>query len=289
MPRGDPINGRVEIMIQGRFHVMLAAMLLAGGAALRADDPAPPTPREHAVPASNQAVSLDLLENPHREQVKGASASPLPSPESPAHDAGDEMDQELSSNSEKKQSSLLSAGGKEIRRRPQRLTERPQQDQATPWYRTGLGALAIVLVIMAGGYWVVRRWVPSTRSAGSNALRVVARTSVTSKHHLALIQLGRRFVLVSVSGDRMSRVCEVTEAQEVAEVAAQTGAVLQGRLNEFDNLLAQEAADYLEDHDAGEVEERTRASRTRSQRPVRPQTHRPVADLLARLRALQSK
>lgn len=152
----------------------------------------------------------------------------------------------------------------------------------TPWYRTGIGALAIVLVLVGGATWVVRRWLPTARAGESAVLRVVARTSLSPKHNLALVRLGHRFLLVGVSGDRVNTLCDVNDPDEVAELAARTGTLAKLGAGDFDGQLLREVADY----GGATASEAVEAESTRGKR-IRPR--KPLNDLLRKLRALQSK
>lgn len=163
-----------------------------------------------------------------------------------------------------------------------RESARSSGDRNTPWYRTGIGALAIVLVLVAGATWVVRRWLPAARAGESTVLRVVARTSLSPKHNLALVRLGRRFLLIGVSGDRVNTLCEVNDPDEVAELAARTGTLAKLGAGDFDGQLLREVADYGGTAGSGAMErESTRGT------SIRPRE--PLNDLLRKLRALQSK
>ncbi|MHC4696895.1 MAG: FliO/MopB family protein [Planctomycetota bacterium] len=165
------------------------------------------------------------------------------------------------------------------------------KSESTPWHKTGLGALAIVLGVVGGLYYLVRRWVPSIRAADNGVVRVIGRTSLTPKHHVALIQLGRRYLAVGMSGDRMATLCEVHDPEEAAELGVRAG-VTQGaglsprgvarKTAGFDDLLFHETAEYHElpeEADEAPVPSAGRASTSR----------RPVRDLLQRLQALRSK
>jgi flagellar biogenesis protein FliO len=123
---------------------------------------------------------------------------------------------------------------------------------------------------------------PSARAADSGVLRVVGRAALSSKQSVALIQLGRRFVMVGISGDRLNRLCEVGDPDEVAELAARTGAMPASRAGAFDDLLLREAADFGEHHEGDP--EGARSIRTNVGR-----TPKRLSGLLQRLRALQAK
>lgn len=154
---------------------------------------------------------------------------------------------------------------------------------AVPWYRSGLGSLGIVLAIIAIVLWCVRRWMPTLRSGGRcPAMSVVGRVGLSPKHTVALISLGRRFVLVGLSGDRMAPICEITDPEEVSELTLRIGTSMSDG-KEFDVLLASEANAY--ENVAEGAEEPATRTRTRSG----PSGRKPVSALLARLRTLRLK
>ena len=289
--RGNRIvmDARVKTKTRRCRCVLLMALIVMGAADTQADDPAQSESPTEGATTSNQAVSIEVSKDGESAPLDRASPPSESSGERRADKASPESERKRSLNSARDVSSSSRAGPRALRRSSSSVSSRRSTDRETPWYSSGVGALAIVLVVVAGGYWLVRRYLPSVRTTGSNALRVVARTSVTPKHHLALVQLGRRFVLVGVSGDRLQTLSEVTETQEVAEVAAQTGATLAGRPNGFDDLLAKESDDYHEDPDADDVEDLALSSQTPAQGVGSARAGKPVADLLDRLRALQSK
>ena len=150
-----------------------------------------------------------------------------------------------------------------------------------PWYRTGLGSLGVVLAILAGLYFVVRRWVPSVRATEPGILRVVGRTPITPKHHVALVQLGSRFIAVGVSPDGMNTLCEVNDPAEVAELAARVASPPGRRGADFNALLAREHAEYSAGIDD--------AMEPTTPVPERANGHgRPLKALLHRLNRLRS-
>lgn len=112
----------------------------------------------------------------------------------------------------------------------------------TPWYRTGIGALGIVLALMGVVYFGLKRWAPSMRLHDGGLVRIVSRTVVGPRQSVVLLCVGRRMVLVGVSPDRMDCVCEIADAEEVAALASQA-AVSEGR-GPFSSWLDREAAQY---------------------------------------------
>jgi len=134
---------------------------------------------------------------------------------------------------------------------PRRLTgvagkQTQNQSASVPWYRSGIGALSIVLCLMLGIYFLARKWMPSIRVADSRAINVVARSAITPKHQAALIQVGRRFVLVGISGEQMSTLCEVTNPEEVADLTTRVGLTQSPHATGFENVLSRETEGYIE-------------------------------------------
>lgn len=151
-----------------------------------------------------------------------------------------------------------SSGVRLVRRRGDARSgdeESPRQTLSVPWYRSSLVSLAIVLSLVAGVYWLARRLVPSFRATDSAVLRVVARSAVSPKHNVALLRVGRRFVLVGLSGERIATLAEITDGDEVAELVAKVGDGLVPAAKGFDKLIAREADAFDVDLGEGVTEE----------------------------------
>ncbi len=126
---------------------------------------------------------------------------------------------------------------------------------AVPWYRSGLVSLAVVLGVVAGVYWLTRKFVPAFRASDSSIVRVVARSALSPKHNVALLRIGRRFVLVGVSGDRMNTLSEITDAEEVAELVAKVGGGSGSTAGAFEKMMTREADAFDVDFDGGAADE----------------------------------
>lgn len=152
-----------------------------------------------------------------------------------------------------------------------------------PWYRTGLGALAIVLALVGVVFVLARRWIPTMRMADNAALQVIARTGVTPRHSVVLIRLGQRLVLVGVAGDRIQRLGEVTDPAEVAEITAcSVGGG--GSAGVFDKMLLQESSAFGA---GGEPDSPTPEVASAMERRERRRVP-GLANLKSRLKALRS-
>lgn len=122
--------------------------------------------------------------------------------------------------------------------------DRAVKNRATPWYQSGIGALSIVLGVVGVLVWAVRRWVPAARSGGSSAIRVSGRVNLTPKHSITLVHVGRRYLLIGLSGDRMTTLSEISDPNEVADLAALVNESGTRPPDGFDELLMSEATDF---------------------------------------------
>ncbi|NLX55961.1 MAG: hypothetical protein GXY58_12690 [Planctomycetaceae bacterium] len=84
-----------------------------------------------------------------------------------------------------------------------------------------LSSLAIVLGLFFFVVWLSRRAFPrATASLSSDVIEVLGRTPLASRHHLQLIRLGRRLLLVSVTADHAETLTEITDVDEVNHVTS---------------------------------------------------------------------
>ena len=157
----------------------------------------------------------------------------------------------------------------------------PFDATSTPWYRSGLVALMIVLGIVWLAYWAVRRWMPTARVGESNVLRIVARTTLAPKQHLALIRVGRQFVLIGVSPDRVDRLCVIDDAAGVSELALRTDGDSAVKASKFDEELVREVGEYGRGAVLESTESHPRGAAVSDRRPS-------LTALVNRLRTLQA-
>ena len=95
-----------------------------------------------------------------------------------------------------------------------------------PWEQWGrtLGALAVVVALILVARIALKRFSPVSGPRRREALDVLARTSVSSRHQLLLVRVGRRVVLVGQGPSSLTTLSEVTDTQEVAALIEAVGA-----------------------------------------------------------------
>lgn len=237
--------------------------------------------------ASNQGVALsESLDGAEPDssndapEVPGVTGAVPPENEAVA---GDGVDHHLETRDGREPETVQSAARRTIRRRSPASTVRPLvAPRSVPWYRSGFGALFIVLLVLAVALWAVRRWVPAARSADRGQLEILGRVSLTPKHQVVIVKVGLRCIVVGVSPDRLSRLSEIDDAAEVAGLAAHSIQSVNRAGKPFDDLLVDEAATFVESEE--------QSSRVQTERPGRSnRSSQPLGDLLNRLRDLQHK
>lgn len=84
------------------------------------------------------------------------------------------------------------------------------------------GVIGLIFVLRYAG----RRWfgLPVAGAGGAGPVKVLYRTPVAPRQQLMLVQVGRRIVLVSNTGTMMNTLAEITDPEEMAEVAGEAKA-----------------------------------------------------------------
>jgi flagellar biogenesis protein FliO len=86
------------------------------------------------------------------------------------------------------------------------------------WGRT-IVALAVVLLIILGLRLVLKKFARPVAGPRGGAVEVLSRTSLQPRHHLLLVRLGRRLLLVGAGPAGFSTLAEVNDPEEVAELS----------------------------------------------------------------------
>ena len=95
----------------------------------------------------------------------------------------------------------------------------------SPWAQWGrtMAALAIVVVLIFAAGIILKRFSPVSGPQKRQVLEVLARTTVSPRHQLLLVKVGKRVVLVGQTQASLAALSEVTDADEVAALIEATG------------------------------------------------------------------
>ncbi len=214
-----------------------------------------------SVVASNQGVSLDVTPS-GTDAVPRAASTPAPQSDGSAEPLPP------------RPTGATGPGRTLLRSRAANPPEPSEGAVRIPWYRSTPGSLAIVLALVGALYFCVRRWAPSAKAAESGVLRVVARTHLTPKHGLALVQVGRRFLVIGVSPSRVGALAEIGDPEEVADLTVRAEGSEVSKRQAFETLLGRNVAEYAEPAAADNFGQRA------------PSGRGAVGDLLRRLRSM---
>lgn len=125
-------------------------------------------------------------------------------------------------------------------------------------------SLGIVLVLILALKWSAKRMFPGQIGLrSSRAVEVLSRSPLSPRQQFLLLRVGKRLVVVADSGGSMNPICQITDADEVAEMLGQlhsTGshgsgknflALFRGNRQTFDEKAAgEEIADSSDGEDA---------------------------------------
>jgi flagellar biogenesis protein FliO len=87
------------------------------------------------------------------------------------------------------------------------------------WFLSTLAALGVVLALVFGLRWILKRGgVVSTAAPQGGVVEVLSRTTVAPRSHVVLMRVGMRILVVSDSPSGMRTLASVHDAEEVAEL-----------------------------------------------------------------------
>jgi len=155
------------------------------------------------------------------------------------------------------------------------------------WVLSTLAALGVVLVIVFGIRWLLRRGgVVSTSMPQGSVVEVLSRTTVAPRSHVVLMRVGQRILVVSDSPSGMRTLASVHEAEEVAELLGTIDASRPASMtHSFGSVMKKLSGQW-----AGEADELDGGLNSAASASVPAtdldQTHDTVSSLRGRLAAL---
>ncbi len=151
------------------------------------------------------------------------------------------------------------------------------QRGGNPWSARDLWPLLSVLALILVLAWVVKRSMRGRRVlAGSGAIEVLSRTALSSKQSLVLVRMGRRLLLLGVTGDEMNTLCVVEDPDQVAMLV---GEAASGRSGSMTQAFARTFVDESRAYEPDLMEEEEENADARE----------PVRSLLDKIRHLSSR
>jgi flagellar biogenesis protein FliO len=106
-------------------------------------------------------------------------------------------------------------------------------------------SLVIVLAIVFVLRWIVRKLLPNTVGARKAAIvKVLARSPVTTRQQVLLLQVGKRVLVVADNGTQMNPLSEITDSDEVATLIGQLSPAAAADREAFNAALGEAEKDY---------------------------------------------
>lgn len=158
-----------------------------------------------------------------------------------------------------------------------------QEEKHSRYSSGGLMAMIFVVLVVAGfalwmGLAVFRKFMPGSKNIFScAAIEVLGRTHVEQQKYVALMRVGKRLLVVGVSGAGFDNLAEITDEEEVADIMAVAAPKNSAGKNLFHRLFQKQL--QQQDESAGEAD--------------KPEGNKPVdnrlEDIQARIRSLREQ
>ncbi|HVT88380.1 MAG TPA: flagellar biosynthetic protein FliO [Tepidisphaeraceae bacterium] len=111
-------------------------------------------------------------------------------------------------------------------------------------------SLTIVISLIFFLRWVARRFFPNLAgSKASSVVRLLGRSPISPKQQVLLVQVGKRVLVVADNGAQLSRLTEITEADEVAWIIGRVS----GNSTESSSKFSESLTDAEQSFDAVET------------------------------------
>lgn len=125
------------------------------------------------------------------------------------------------------------------------------------WLLSTLAALGVVLALVFGIRWVLRRGgVVSTATPQGGIVEVLSRTTVAPRSHVVLMRVGTRVLVVSDSPAGMRTLASVQDAEEVAELLGAVDAAKPTSMSQsFGSVMKKLSGQWSGEEETLEVDE----------------------------------
>lgn len=102
-----------------------------------------------------------------------------------------------------------------------------------------IGVLAVILGLLVGGVWLMKRWLPGGAARfgglGGGRIKILVSQPLGPKKQLSLIQTAGRVFLIGVSDQSINLIAEIDDPDQVAQL--QTGSAEGAAKPNFGSLL----------------------------------------------------
>ena len=159
-----------------------------------------------------------------------------------------------------------------------------------PWDmgRVPLALGAVVLLIIAMR-WLGKGMLPgASNHRASRAVQVLLRSTVAPKQQIMLVQIGRHLVLVGSAGSEMNPLCEIRDADEVAEVLSQLRSEKRSTAKSFRALFGRAERAY-ESPEPPAADEAEGEAETDQPDAATSATREELSGLMARVRRIANQ
>ncbi len=172
---------------------------------------------------------------------------------------------------------------------------RPADESSSPknsgYWSQVLLALGVVIVLILVLRSVSKRMFSLSGGPGSSkAMSVLARVTISPKQQLMILKVGRRLVVVANCGTQMNPLCQITDAEEVAELVSQTAAERGGSVSKtFSTFFGRSQKTFERDMPAESVASAVSGGEAPAVDPAVGTTRAELNGLMEKVRGISEK
>lgn len=110
-----------------------------------------------------------------------------------------------------------------------------------------LSGLALVLIVMAGITWMIKRVFPNIAQPQQAIARVVSNVSVGSRERVVVLQIADRWIVVGVAPGQVNGIAnlEVSSPELLESTSINTNTISQGISTDFSQWLQRSTAKFV--------------------------------------------
>lgn len=88
-----------------------------------------------------------------------------------------------------------------------------------------LGGMALVLGLMFGLYWLLKRWAPGRMTGGmGGGLRLVGRLPLGPRKFVGLVEVAGRVLVLGITEQKISLLATIDDTEKIKEISPAQGA-----------------------------------------------------------------
>ena len=226
-----------------RLIIVIAGLWMITGVAAFAGDGGSPV--SHAIDLENQKdAQLTAGTNCAVDLATIVNDSAVVSPSGSSVDSNDSKDHDLTVDSDSEIEATDSGAAGSSKTIPRKNKAGQSLTKSVAWYRSPYIVLLGIVALLLGISSAIKKYVPTARPVRAEMMQVLGRTPISAKQSAVLLHVGKRILLLGVSGDSIRTLTEITDPEELAGLMGKATSTAEPVDGGFDKALAREFGKY---------------------------------------------